>query len=54
MPRKFDHAIVNKGAGRASAADRIEQVLTMRPYIAVTGMALGLMAVWAALVPFVT
>ena len=26
---------------------------TMRAYIVVTGMALGLLAVWAALVPFV-
>jgi hypothetical protein len=26
---------------------------TMRPYITATGMALGLVAVWAALVPFV-
>jgi hypothetical protein len=28
-------------------------VLIMRPYITATGMAFGLLAVWAALMPFV-
>jgi hypothetical protein len=37
----------------APVEGRQSALVTMRPYIAATAMAVGLLAVWAALVPFV-
>jgi hypothetical protein len=42
-----------RGTGRAAAAVRAKRILTMRAYLTATGMALGLLVGWAALVPFV-
>jgi hypothetical protein len=45
------HAL--RGTNRAAVATRAKRILTMRAYLTATGTALGLLAGWAALVPFV-
>jgi hypothetical protein len=42
-----------RGTDRTAAASDARRKLTMRAFIAATGIALGLLAGWAALVPFV-
>ena len=41
------------GTRRAAVASLAQRILTMRAYLIAAGMALGLLAGWAALVPFV-
>ena len=41
-----------RGSNRAAATTHTTWTLMMRTYLVVTGVALGLVAVWAALVPF--
>src|ERR1700720_955380 len=45
------HAL--RGTDRAAGASRAKRTLTMAAYLTATGIALGLLAGWAALVPFV-
>jgi hypothetical protein len=42
-----------RGRNRAAATTHTKWILMMRAYLVITGAALGLVAVWAALVPFV-
>jgi hypothetical protein len=49
---RLSHAL--RGSNRAAATTRATWILLMmRSYLVFTGVALGLVAVWAALVPFV-
>jgi hypothetical protein len=41
-----------RGSNRATATTHTTWILMMRAYLVFTGVAFGLLAVWAALVPF--
>jgi hypothetical protein len=48
---RLPHAL--RRTNRAAVAARAKRILTMRAYLTATGVALGLLAGWVALVPFV-